>query len=116
MTKLPEHINKWVKELRSGNHAQTRGTLKRKIDENQVGYCCLGVFVEKVAGKMVKTESLKSPAEGATKWYELCDQKIPPALKAQLISMNDDGNTFDEIADYIERWYINGNDLVDKSK
>ena len=115
MIKLPEHINKWVKELRSGNHAQTRGTLKRKIDENQVGYCCLGVFVEKVEGKKVKTESSKSFEEGADKWYELCDRKIPPELKGALITMNDNGDTFIEIADYIERWYIDKNDLLDKS-
>lgn len=46
----PELKQKWIAALRSGEHAQTTGTLER-IDTDGItqGYCCLGVLC-KISG------------------------------------------------------------------
>lgn len=106
MTKdIPENINLWVQKLRSGEYMQTKGTLKRKLSDGKVGYCCLGVYLETVEGIKVKTETQNSLSGGANKWYEVCKRKIPSKIKGDGITMNDRGKSFDEIADMIENYY-----------
>jgi hypothetical protein len=105
MKTLPENIQKWVDELRNGNHVQTEGTLKRKLGNGQVGYCCLGVYVEKVEGKKIKAVSSTSKTEGADKWYHICEKRIDDYVRETGIQMNDNGSTFAEIANMIENEY-----------
>ena len=40
----------WLKELRSGNHKQARGTLVEGFEDGSLGYCCLGILACKVLG------------------------------------------------------------------
>lgn len=108
MIKLPQHIQKLIEELRSGEHTQTVGTLKRNLGGGEIGYCCLGVYLEKVKDKSVRAVARSnSENEGAIKWYELCSEDLGAGLKDKLACMNDDGKTFEEIADYIEEVYYN---------
>lgn len=99
---------KWVKALRSGKYKQGAGYL------NSVrGFCCLGVLCD---------------ISGLGKWHDIptvdmeCRQyvfddarsrtTIPPVLAVTmglpsliigpLVNMNDDGETFAKIADFIE--------------
>jgi hypothetical protein len=105
MKTLPANIQKWVDELRAENHAQTTGTLKRNLSDGKVGYCCLGVYVEKVKGKKIKAVSSTSKKEGADKWYGVCEKDILSYIRKLGVEMNDTGHTFAEIADMIETEY-----------
>jgi hypothetical protein len=40
-----EEFDRWIDELENGHHLQTHGTLS-----DEYGYCCLGVYCEKVKG------------------------------------------------------------------
>lgn len=112
--KLPKAFaEKWLTALRSGEYKQAQETL---YDPNTKGYCCLGVACRleyplhylkasngDFAGILQKgttTDLMK---------YDL--KKIPKVLKTssnssnlvgELTGMNDDGCTFEEIADWIE--------------
>ena len=74
---------KWVEALRSGNYQQGRNHLHR---DNK--FCCLGVLCQITTGKM---------------GYEQTRKHFPVKMEHDLIGMNDDGKSFAEIADYIER-------------
>ena len=76
---------KWVAALRSGDYGQTTGCL---VDGR--GHCCLGVLCE-VAGF------------GLHFWTELLSRGGPPArTQRELALMNDNGKSFEQIADWIE--------------
>lgn len=108
---LPENIQRWLQELRFGEHKQTAGTLKRNLGGGSVGYCCLGVYVEKVKNKTVKAVAKSDGVhEGAMKWYHLCEDDLGDDLKEKAAIMNDDGKTFVEIADFIENYYKENSD------
>jgi len=100
---------KWVAALRSGKYEQTTGQLK-----NSEGFCCLGVLCE-----ISKTETGFGISENCDEnggdedicftiqqWAELpLDSGAVVNIKDKsrsLISHNDDGITFLEIADAIE--------------
>ena len=115
MTEIPGNIQQWLQELRSGQHTQTSRTLKRNLGGGSVGYCCLGVYVEKVKGKRVAAVAESNSAdEGAVKWYNLCEKDLGD-LKDEVAIMNDNGNSFDEIANYVEN-YFGGKELVTRKK
>ena len=95
--------------LRSGLFDQARYLLRNKIKNSEkIGFCCLGVacLVAEIPEESLinitvlriqnkKTENYhKLP-----KWFKI-DQKVDHLLK-----MNDAGNSFEEIADYIEKNY-----------
>lgn len=90
-------IQKWVNALRSGKYKQTTGTL---YDEETGGYCCLGVYC-KVVTKDSKSY-LSEGSEGPDEAYDKFDHILGHDLKNELISMNDKGRSFAEIADVIE--------------
>ena len=84
---------KWVKALRSGKYEQGRTHLHRDGH-----YCCLGVLLD-VAG---------APRE---EWDGAClapfcddlrDKYLEFKTASKLAEMNDSGDTFAEIANYIE--------------
>lgn len=106
----------WVEALRSGDYAQTKDRLKRlgMGGGEQPGYCCLGVLAEVLIKRGIgcwrgdlhygecdgeeerlSSEDIPSPI-AATIELEMRDQQ-------QLAEMNDSGDSFEEIADYIEK-------------
>lgn len=110
MDDLKEKLTKWVEALESGNYHQTTNTLKRRIEGGLAGYCCLGVY-ESINGREPLTISFYDEDEGPKESYE----RIRAELYAEanegvdvdwLISMNDGGSSFKEIAEYIRKEYL----------
>jgi hypothetical protein len=116
LTNKKELKRVWVEALRSGKYKQTKGTLHNL---NNGGFCCLGVAAD-VWGLATpeKMGTFTLWHEGPSEVYDLLDDtvgKAPctgrdgverldrhPALR-EGIEMNDDGKSFVEIADMIER-------------
>ena len=101
---------KWLHELRHGGHEQVPGTLKVIKEDGSIGYCCLGVLEEKVLNHPVDTyyaieDDLTINYEGPTETYIYLKEVIIGSgeLVDQYTDKNDNGWTFPEIADYIER-------------
>jgi hypothetical protein len=104
---------KWVKALRSGEYKQGTGVLKSLDGE----YCCLGVLCE--VGKLGAWEQTNTPdldgykflpEHGTDYMYGELPAETLEAIdlsystQQYLIYLNDEeGNNFNEIADYIER-------------
>ncbi len=105
------NMRKWVKALRSGEYQQTTGALK-----NSVGFCCLGVACD--ISKVGRWDSYNcyttdSDGDWGTLPVEVCSwlgiKSKNPSLrsghgrKAASILNDDDGASFAQIADAIER-------------
>lgn len=96
---------KWVKALRSGEYKQGRHYLR-----SNEHFCCLGVLCNLVdPSKWTHTDLEFARYRG----QEYAHSSFPPAEVARQVnlthddqdhvaSMNDEGKTFAEIADYIE--------------
>jgi hypothetical protein len=91
---------KWVKALRSGRYKQTQGALMSG-DAN----CCLGVLCRVVRAKV---------SDGLFRWegdedWALLPEKLRKEVgltrrdQHKLSVMNDNGKSFIEIANYIQR-------------
>ena len=110
---MSEMKQKWIDALRSGKYNQVKGTLKGQQPDGTIGYCCLGVFAE-INGKELKVEEIYQDCdgetfvveEGPTGIYNFCRENIPGFVVGDGISMNDDGRTFEEIADMIEKEWV----------
>jgi hypothetical protein len=102
----PEVKKLWLEALRSGNYEQTRFFLRDKR-----GYCCLGVLCD-LHPDVDWSRSTPGVAfypfdedemdlgilpDKASSWSGLTDEQ-----RNILMNMNDDGKSFEEIADYIE--------------
>ena len=102
----------WVKALRSGKYKQGRNKLRNKNNE----YCCLGVLCELA----VKEGVIPEPKEGRRGYSYNRQAAYPPVLVAEWAGLkvrkgsysngvsdlahdNDNGKSFDKIADTIER-------------
>lgn len=96
---------KWVEALRSGKYEQGRRQLRR---DNE--FCCLGVLCDLIdpakwissggAGfryRGIDHNAMSFPPNEVTR-----NVGLPRDLENQVAGMNDDGNSFAEIADYIE--------------
>ncbi len=104
----PELKEKWLKALRSGEYKQGNGRLRNESD----CYCCLGVLCDvSGVGKWTKVGEGEYPMYlcGDTNcagvlWGELEEAlSVPSEAIGTLMNMNDKkGNTFEEIATYIE--------------
>lgn len=104
---------KWLHELRYGGHEQVPGTLKGIKSDGTIGFCCLGVLEEKVLGKELNVINLLDPDdpqhvqdyEGPAEVYVYLKNVVvgDQSLTGDFMQKNDDGWTFPEIADYIER-------------
>lgn len=106
---------KWIAALRSGDYQRGEGFLRR--DES---YCCLGVLCDLA----VKDGVILEPKLGVDKftyYYAGIYTHLPQAVIAwagedvmykqyKLSTMNDDGASFAEIADFIERWFVHDKD------
>lgn len=102
----------WIAALRSGKYKQGRGKLR--VDDK---FCCLGVLCDLYDNKnWFDTKEIHIFGQGSIYSYSLdntVNRNFLPyhvqkglQLKyedtVELAQMNDDGKTFDEIADHIE--------------
>lgn len=98
----PAAKKQWIEALRSGNYRQIKGVL---FDYFTNAYCCLGVFLKDVHKADVAT-SIGMPCFPAIygKWKEKVMSYGPSSTDVDtLASMNDNGASFTEIADWIEK-------------
>lgn len=106
-----ERIKEWIKELRSGRYTRCSGELT-----DGTNYCCLGVLCQ-INGLLLT----KGTATYGRYYYHFQNETnadvLPKAFlnyigltdnqQRALSQMNDGGSTFLEIADYLERKYVN---------
>jgi len=118
--KLDPKIKKvWLKALRSGEYKQTEAFLCVEKKEGEPEFCCLGVLCEEVGdGEWRFKKGNKNECLPPHWTYSDPGRKIsfasfpPPALMRrvgldirhaqELTNRNDEGWSFEEIADYIE--------------
>lgn len=95
----PKLKAKWIEALRSGKYKQTTKVLKDKK-----GYCCLGVLRELIdPGSDDADENAQALSEDMCEIAGLERYTYKPANVQNIVSkMNDDGQNFLQIADYIE--------------
>lgn len=105
-----EQFDKWLAELRNPENKQTSGRLaSRNWFTDERGFCCLGLLCEKVLDFDLSTPN---PSGHGDSWERSTgeDEDAPgPLMKAvgeldrhTLAVMNDEGRTFQEIADHLE--------------
>lgn len=121
---MNDNAKKWVAALRSGKYSQTKSYL-HALEDNEVdvpaGYCCLGVACDLYQDEVGNLETtiedegwVRYNASGAhlpievVDWLGLTDSHgnfvnfEEDKVWSSLVSMNDNGCTFAEIADKIE--------------
>ncbi len=117
------NLEKWVETLRSDEFTQARHRLR-----TNEGYCCLGVACELYRREHLDNSSwfkhngyfefevdnfaavsiLPIPVSRWLFGVDNCDVGFIPELNKSLTELNDTGSTFKEIADIIERTWVNG--------
>ncbi len=124
--KMPKALKEpWVEALRSGNYDQVECVLKAYLSDTETAYCCLGVFLEVNAEQLNCTT--REPVLDGWDWewdsfpnttfdigtehmvdtfsVSFCKQiGMPLSVRDALTEFNDNGGTFLEIADYIEKY------------
>jgi hypothetical protein len=100
-------IKKWIEALRSGQYKQGNGLLRS--EENQ--FCCLGVLCD-VYDPANWNQTKYGPhynfdglLPGSIYLMGHLEKLVGSLLMMQLIKMNDNGVTFNEIADKIENHF-----------
>lgn len=83
----------WCEALRKNGHRKCEGAFIR-IKFGETKHCAIGLFFAEV---------LKTPTRDT--FYSIVIKKtgIPAYAIGAIIRMNDEGNTFHQIADYIEQ-------------
>jgi hypothetical protein len=94
---VPSVKEKWCEALRTGRYRQGNGVLNGS-DMHGEFYCCLGVLRE-VMNKLDYTSS--SSGQFLT-YDQLCASGLSQEQQSFLAEMNDNGEKFSTIADYIE--------------
>lgn len=93
---------KWVKALRSGNYTQGKHFLYSVTNK---AHCCLGVLCE-IQGLRFDQEHQAYLSE-SDEWVGTMTMHIPGGpthdVANELAMMNDQGDSFDHIADFIEK-------------
>lgn len=96
--------DRWVAALRSGKYKQGRGTLCSYDGlSNERSFCCLGVLAD-----LIDPEGWKVRSYVSLSWRDpscttdLKQDTLDLDPQRKLIWMNDVGDTFADIADYIE--------------
>lgn len=100
-----KNVRKWIEALRSGEYQQVRGTLFGKTDDGCKGYCCLGVARCEFKNTPYRVYEGKewSDFEGLLTGSSF--EKtfgLNSSVQHTLANMNDNGNSFDSIADHLE--------------
>ena len=114
---------KWLAALRSGEYTQTSTSLRRIVkvlygeqlpeDQQYVGHCCLGVLCDisglsewhepSVVGEYNYLGTYGMPPDDVVEWAGMDPRwALTQHALGHLASMNDDGKTFEEIAQWIE--------------
>lgn len=93
---------KWVKDLESGKYQQGKDRLYNKHDNT---YCCLGVLARicnmKISDNRDTIEDESGNELDYIPLFKLFQEDNSVGLPSTLIAMNDDGSTFQEIAQKI---------------
>jgi hypothetical protein len=99
---------KWVKALRSGEYEQTSGALRDKY-RGGCAYCCLGVLAEVLGADWDRGvmsggefETISKEDEDLLSTELLALVCLTEEQQSLLAKMNDEGDGFPRIADYIE--------------
>ena len=138
-------LDRWIEALRSGEYRQGKGSLKRLegCQGEVVSHCCLGVLSELAGFEEVEPEhgislgrrAFKAPAESGLPEDEVVQSiylpvRLFPGMTPdgliqgtdrweRLAHLNDNGTSFAEIADLIERHrdailgVVSGNETTD---
>jgi hypothetical protein len=113
----------WVENLRSGKYKQGQDYLKLKYDADDVRHCCIGVLAEQVGlpcveefdgtftfypkgadPKIVRANGMGSMEKKGALFEETLEEVgLSSQDQETLIGMNDNGMSFEAIADWIER-------------
>jgi len=112
-----EFLKKWVRALRSGEYEQTQGALMDSFDGNKA-YCCLGVACVLRSEELgVDPQTLSVHPERtfddngfAGEWL------FPEDVQEDIAALNDSGKTFEELADHIEKEFINADTATDNGE
>ena len=100
-----EVIKLWVKALRSGEYKQTKDSLK-----NRGGFCCLGVLCDLAAkdggGDWYRNEYRGYKSSPPYNIQKFIFNKFGSKFMSQLMCYNDNGKSFEFIADKIEKKYL----------
>lgn len=102
-----EVLRLWVDALRSGKYRQTEGTLR-----DEKGYCCLGVLCD-----LARKDGGPNWHRNYGEWHCMEESGLLPAQIAAFMGLNkkqqdlialknDKGESFKQIADYIEETYL----------
>ena len=106
-------LQTWIKALRSDKYKQGRGLLRDKHDQ----YCCLGVLCDLIdpeawtyfEGDVTWEDPISGTHRTGTILPETMQKVFPglpapnaEALASALIAQNDNGKSFEQIADYLE--------------
>lgn len=93
---------KWVAALHSGDYEQAKGALR-----TETGFCCLGILCE--VAQFPEWDGMRCGGLNESIPKYICDRINLPygSFKTpcddNLMEMNDEGKSFTEIANYIER-------------
>lgn len=106
---LKDNINIWIKALRSGEYEQTVVRL-----QNSNGYCCLGVACRLFIaapnlgdnGYLDGNIPNKAMQPDVPSWLENINNDFKERTDQSLTGLNDNGVSFNEIADQLEAVYI----------
>lgn len=90
--------DQWLRDLRSGEYIQGWGWLVRSAPDGTMRYCCLGVLGDREWPDM----SLDSEVAGVIPSRVARPLGLTKGTQYDLANMNDQGRTFNEIADWIE--------------
>lgn len=114
------HIKLWIKALRSGKYRQASTRLARRDIDGNVGYCCLGVACELYRketgdGRWIENtgyfifddgtgdEDHNYLPRGVSKWLGTIAGNPVLFGNRTAAGLNDNGSSFKEIADIIEK-------------
>lgn len=113
----PKIKAKWLEALRSGKYKQTKEVLK-----DSTGYCCLGVLCD-IHRKTIKKKGWTKNScnnleyyneagtlpENVLKWAGIEDEngkfKYKNGKTVYLTNLNDNGKSFKQIANIIEKYF-----------
>ena len=113
----PNHKEAWIQALLSGRYQQGKSELVQRLPNEKSTHCCLGVFGAELG--CLSRGSTDDAAEGKTirRWKNRTGDKdlddavagflpyklIPQEVQAALANKNDNGASFEQIADYIKK-------------
>lgn len=96
--KVP-HKDEWVAALRSGNYSQGRGWLHGADGT----FCCLGVWEDVSGAQWIIGCGRKYYSVERNMSCIWADYDLRPRLQNILAACNDEGATFEQIANFIEQ-------------